>query len=139
MYGLVAQLWEQRKRKNRVSKEGESVRSSIRSESYLNDSRSTHEILEGSKPKSKNSVKRGFHKVGSLFSRGHKPKDDKDKDKSRCFKKRNDDVCDAPHEKVRSVNAKGIGVNLVIEDNHLATGQNPKVVELEEIPEGSDL
>ncbi|GJS97965.1 hypothetical protein Tco_0819135 [Tanacetum coccineum] len=135
----VAQLWEQRKGKNRVSKEGESVRSSIRSEPYLNDSSSTNESLKDSKPKSKNPVKRGFHKVSSLFSRGHKPEDAKDKDKSRGFKKRDDDVCDAPHEKVRSVNAKGIGVNLVIEDNHLATGQNPKVAELEEIPEGSDL
>ncbi|GKF63535.1 hypothetical protein Tco_0186983 [Tanacetum coccineum] len=118
----VAQLWEQRKGKNQVSKEGESVRCSITYEPYLNDPSSTNESLEGSKPELKNPVKRGFHKVGSLFSRGHKPEDDKDTDKSRGFKKRDDDICDTPHEKVRSVNAKGIGVKLVMEDNHLATG-----------------
>ncbi|GJV43119.1 C2 domain-containing protein-like protein [Tanacetum coccineum] len=135
----VAQVWEQRKGKNRVSKAGESVSSSIRSEPYPNDSSSTDESLEGNKPKSRNPVKRGFHKVGSLFSRSPKPEDDKDKDKSRGFKKHDDDDCDTPHENVRSVNANGIGVNLVMEDNHLATGQSPKVVEFEQSPEGSDL
>lgn len=133
----VAQVWEPRKGKNRVSKVGESVSSSIRVEPYPNDSSSTDESLEGNKPKSRNPVKRGFHKVGSLFSRS--PKTENDKDKSRSLKKRDDEDCDTPHENVRSVNAKGIGVNLVMEDNHLATGQSPKVVEFEESLEGSDL
>lgn len=133
----VAQVWEPRKGKNRVSKEGEFLSSSIRVEPYPNDSSSTDESVEGSKPKSRNPVKRGFHKVGSLFSRS--PKTEDDKDKSRSLKKRDDEDCDTPHENVRSVNAKGIAVNLVMEDNHLATGQNPKVVEFEESPEGSDL
>ncbi|KAI3712120.1 hypothetical protein L1987_70669 [Smallanthus sonchifolius] len=132
----VAQVWEPRKAKKRVQKDSESVSSSIRSEPSPNDSSSTDESLEGNKPKSRNMVKRGFHKVGSLFHKSPRPENDNDK--STSFKKTGDEDCDYPHENVRAVNNKGIGVNLVMEDNPLSPDQDPKVG-LEESPEGSEL
>ncbi|XP_076906414.1 C2 domain-containing protein At1g53590-like [Bidens hawaiensis] len=125
----VAQVWEPRKGKNRSRKESESVTSSIRSEPSQNDSSSKDESLEGNKPKSRNVVKRGFHKVGSLFHRSPRPENN-DKDKSRSFKKTVDEDCDSPHENVRAVNKKEIGVKLVIEDPEGG---------LEESPVGSEL
>ncbi|XP_024979449.1 C2 domain-containing protein At1g53590-like isoform X1 [Cynara cardunculus var. scolymus] len=123
----VAQVWEQRKGKNRVRKDGESLNSSIRSESYPNDSSSTDESLEGNKTKSRNPVKRGFRKIGSLFHRSPKAAED---DKSRTV---NED-CDSPRQNVRAVNAKGIGVKLVMPTDP----DQDSGVGLEESPEGSD-
>ncbi|KAI7736346.1 hypothetical protein M8C21_028119 [Ambrosia artemisiifolia] len=131
----VAQVWEPRKGKNRVHKDTESVNSSIRSEPSPNDSSSTDESLDCNKPKSGNVVKRGFHKVGSLFHRSPRPENDKDK--SGSLKKTVDRDCDTPHENVRAVNKKGIELKLVMEDNTLLIGQDPKVG-LEESPVGSE-
>ncbi|XP_071685977.1 C2 domain-containing protein At1g53590-like [Rutidosis leptorrhynchoides] len=131
----VAQVWEPRKGKNRVPKDSLSVSSSIKSDTYPNDSSSTDESLEGSnKPKSKNMVKRGINKFGSMFHRSPRPVDDKDKDQLKSPKTRIDDDCDSPpHHNVRSVKEKGIGVNLVMDENP----KNLKVG-FEESPEGSD-
>ncbi|KAI3789512.1 hypothetical protein L2E82_02311 [Cichorium intybus] len=126
----VAQVWEPRKGKNRAYKEGESVNSSTRS-----DSSSTDESLEGNKVKSRNPVKRGFRKIGSLFNRSPKPEDDK----SRSFNERDAKDCDSPPHNVRAVNERGIGVKLVMEDmdNLVSPGQDSRV-KFEESPEGSD-
>ncbi|KAK1416686.1 hypothetical protein QVD17_25801 [Tagetes erecta] len=134
----VAQVWEPRKGKNRVNKDSESVIGSIRSEPSPKDSSSTDESLEGNKPKSKNMVKRGFHKVGSLFHRSPKPDDDKCTDTPRSLKKQEDEDCDPLSKNLRAVNEKGVKVKLVMSDNHLLIpGQDPKVG-FEESPEGSD-
>ncbi|PWA64683.1 chloroplast protease [Artemisia annua] len=61
------------------------------------------------------------------------------KNESRNFKKRDDEDCDIPHENVRLEGGKRDCVNLVMEDNRLATVQNLKVVEFEKSGEGSDL
>lgn len=132
----VAQILEPRKGKDRVSKEGESVSSSIRVAPYLDALSSIDESLEGHKSKSINLVKIRFSKDGSLFYRSLGT--EVNNNKSGDFKKRDDGNCDTPHENDRTVNAKGFGVNLVMKDNHLVTGQNPEVVKYEESPEGSD-
>ncbi|KAJ0493693.1 putative C2 domain, synaptotagmin-like mitochondrial-lipid-binding domain, C2 domain superfamily [Helianthus annuus] len=121
----VAQVWEPRKGKNRVRKDGDSVTSRVRSERPQNDSSSTDESLEGSKPKSRNMVKRGLHKVGSLFHKSPRP--DNDKDKSGSLKRTVDGDCHSPHENVTAVNKKGIAVKLVMEDNPLSPSPEPMV------------
>ncbi|KAL8223713.1 hypothetical protein R6Q57_019188 [Mikania cordata] len=121
----VAQVWEPRKGKNRVHKDNESVTSSVMPEPFPNDSSSTDESLEGNKPKSRNVVKRGFHKVGSLFQRSPRPENDKDK--SRSFKRMVNEDCDSPNENVRAVNKKKIGVKLLMKDTLLSPGKDPKV------------
>ncbi|KAI3774914.1 hypothetical protein L1987_49477 [Smallanthus sonchifolius] len=134
----VAQVWEPRKGKNRVHKDSESVTGSILSEPTPNDSSSTDESLEGNKPKSRNMVKRGFHKVGSLFHKSPKPDDDKGVNKSISFKKQEDEKSDSPHKNIRSVNEKGVNVKLVMADKLVIPDQDPQVG-FEESPEGSEL
>ncbi|KAK9078189.1 hypothetical protein SSX86_002246 [Deinandra increscens subsp. villosa] len=134
----VAQVWEPRKGKNRLHKNSESVTGSIQSEQPSpDDSSNTDGSLEGDKPKSRNMVKRGFHKVGSLFQRSPKPQDDdKGIDKSRSFKKQEDEDYDYLHKTIRSVNEKG-GVKLVMPETLLSPGQDPQV-RFEESSEGSE-
>ncbi|KAI3803545.1 hypothetical protein L1987_31701 [Smallanthus sonchifolius] len=134
----VAQVWEPRKGKNRVHKDSESVTGSIMSEPTPNDSSSTDESLEGNKPKSRNMVKRGFHKVGSLFHKSPKPEDDKGVNKSSSFKKQEDEKTDSPHKNIRSVNEKGVNVKLVMSDKLVIPDQDARVG-FEESPKGSDL
>nr|XP_043623509.1 C2 domain-containing protein At1g53590-like [Erigeron canadensis] len=147
----VAQVWEPRKGRDRVHKDTElvnsstrqvhkdteSINSSIRSEPYPNESSSTDESVEDNKPKSRNAVRRGFNKLGSMFHRS--PKSNDDKDKSPSTRKQVDEECDSPsYQNVRAVNEKGIGVKLVMEENIISPGQKSKVG-FEESPEGSDI
>ncbi|KAD6794462.1 hypothetical protein E3N88_05377 [Mikania micrantha] len=132
----VAQVWEPRKGKNRL-RNSESVTGSIQSELSPNDLSSSDESLEENKPKSRNMVKKGFHKVGSLFHRSPKPENDKSINKSRSFKKQEDEDCDSLLKNVRPVNEKGVSVKLVMEDNLLSPDQDPQV-RFEESPEGSE-
>ncbi|CAI9286553.1 unnamed protein product [Lactuca saligna] len=139
----VAQVWEPRKsknknkNKNRAHKDSESVASSTRSESFPNnDSSSSDDSLEGNKVKSRNPVKRGFRKIGSMFNRSPKPENDT----SRSFKERDEKEGDSPPQNVRAVNKREIGVKLVMEvdkDNLVSQGQDPRV-KFEESPERSD-
>ncbi|KAI7746683.1 hypothetical protein M8C21_018295, partial [Ambrosia artemisiifolia] len=138
----VAQVWEPRKGKNRVAhKDSESVTGSIRSEPSPKDaSSSSDECLEGNKQKSRNMVKRGFRKVGSLFHKSPKPEDDKGIDQSRTFKKQEDEDCEPlpKNVNVRAVNEKGVRVKLVMADELLIPGQD-RQVGFEDSPDGSEL
>ncbi|XP_076924909.1 C2 domain-containing protein At1g53590-like [Bidens hawaiensis] len=132
----VAQVWEPRKGKNRViNKDSESVISSIGSEPFPHESSSTDESVEEAKPKSRNMVKRGFHKVGSLFQRSPKPEDD---NKSRNFEKQEDADTEILHKNVRAVNEKGVNVKLVMVDKLEVPGRDPQV-RFEESPDGSEV
>ncbi|KAM0017245.1 putative C2 domain, synaptotagmin-like mitochondrial-lipid-binding domain, C2 domain superfamily [Helianthus debilis subsp. tardiflorus] len=134
----VAQVWEPRKGKNRVvHKDSESVTGSIRSEPSGNDLSSSDECVDGNKPKSRNMVKRGFRKVGSLFHKTPKPEDDKGIDQSRTVKKQEDEDC-VPLHNVRAVNDKGVRVNLVMADE-LSIPRQGRQVGFEESPDGSEL
>lgn len=121
----VLQKWEPRKGKNRVRDSqiqeggGDSIGSTRSSVSglYQNDTSSTDESLEGNKTNSRNPLKRGLHKISSVFHRTHKLEND-----------HFDEPIPSPHPNLRAVNAKAIGVNFIMEDNVLSPyDKSPKV------------
>nr|XP_043626644.1 C2 domain-containing protein At1g53590-like [Erigeron canadensis] len=66
----LAPLWEPRKEENTVQKDSESVSSSARgSEQLTSDWSNTNESLKSNKIKSRNPMKKGFIRFGSLFHR----------------------------------------------------------------------
>lgn len=102
----VPQIWEPRKGKNRV-KPG----------SNLDDISFSDDSLEGNKINSRNRVKRGLTKIGSVLNKTLKT----DGEKTRSFKKREnyenwESQSPSPRQNVRAVNENGVTVNLVMED-----------------------
>ncbi|KAI3679334.1 hypothetical protein L2E82_51467 [Cichorium intybus] len=102
----VPQIWEPRKGKNRV-KPG----------SNLDDISFSDDSLEGNKTNSRNRVKRGLTKIGSVLNKTLKT----DGEKTRSFKKSEnyenwESQSPSPRQNVRAVNENGVTVNLVMED-----------------------
>lgn len=121
----VAQVWEPRKGKNRLidsqilGERGDSIGSFKSSEpgSSRNDGSSTDESQDGNKKKSSHRVRRGLQKVKTVFRRSGK----EDKLSS------NEVLISSPHDNIRAVNAKGIRVNFIVEDNLSSPASSPKV------------
>ncbi|XP_023756519.1 C2 domain-containing protein At1g53590 [Lactuca sativa] len=106
----VPQIWEPRKGKNRV-KPG----------SNLDDISFSDDSLEGNKVNTRNRVKRGLTKIGSVLNRTLKTEGEK----TRSFKKREnyenwESQSPSPRQNVRAVNENGVTVNLVMEENLLS-------------------
>lgn len=110
----VSQTWEPRKGRNRrldteIQKEPNDLVGSCNSTascSLYSDCSSPDD-----NPEDKNrmkSVRRGLHKIGSVFRRNHKREDQ--------LGSVGEEV-PSPHDNIQSVNAKGIGVKFVMEDN----------------------
>ncbi|KAK2997747.1 hypothetical protein RJ639_026304 [Escallonia herrerae] len=134
----VPQVWEPRKGKNKVRDSqilqvgGDPMGSfkSSASGSYRNDSSSTDESLEGNKTHQRNAVQRGLQKIGSVFHRSPR-KEDKSSPK--------EEAVPLPHDNLKAVNAKEIGVTFIVEDNLAALSSVKAPNEEEgESPEGSD-
>ncbi|KAL6975558.1 acetolactate synthase [Sarracenia purpurea var. burkii] len=133
----VSQIWKPRKGRSRICDEkvhGESSAKSTASGSYNNESSSTDESHECSnKGKRPNKVLRGFYKIGSFF---HK---NSEKDDIHIPRRTEEPFVISPCPNLKPVNAKKIGVKLVVEDNNLSA---PSLVKLPteegiESPEGS--
>ncbi|KAK2992121.1 hypothetical protein RJ640_006423 [Escallonia rubra] len=135
----VPQVWEPRKGKSKVRDSqilqvGGDPLGSFKSSvcgSCRNDSSSTDESLEGNKTHQRNAVQRGLQKFGSVFHRSPR-KEDKSSPK--------EEAVPLPHDNLKAVNAREIGVTFIVEDNLAA----PSSVEApneegRESPEGSDL
>lgn len=129
----VPQVWEPRKGKNRVQKGSESVGSSRKSGSFRDDASFSDDSIEGSRLSARSRVKRGLSKIGLVLSRTLKTDDDT---KPRSFKKMDNDnnwesQSPSPLQNVRAVNANGVSVNLVMEENMQmgSPGQDPKTEE----------
>ncbi|PWA71550.1 calcium-dependent lipid-binding (CaLB domain) family protein [Artemisia annua] len=115
----IPQIWEPRK-KDRVPKGSESVESSIKSGSYLDDTSFSDENMDGNKMSAKNRVKRGLSKIGSVLNRTLKTDDNK----ARSFKKMDTDnnwesQSPSPRQNVRAVNDNGVTVNLVMDPQNV--------------------
>ncbi|KAJ0593274.1 putative C2 domain, synaptotagmin-like mitochondrial-lipid-binding domain, C2 domain superfamily [Helianthus annuus] len=127
----VPQVWEPRKGKTRVQKGSESVGSSTKSGSFPDDLSFSDDSLEGSnKTSARNRVKRGLSKIGLVLNRTLKT----DNDRLKGFKKTDTDnnwesQSPSPCQNVRAVNENGVTVNLVMEENMLSPGQDPKLDE----------
>lgn len=124
----VAQIWEPRKGRTRVGSQiqCESADGSVKSPgsgSGQNEGSTSDENGEDvAKPQSKNRMRRGLHKIGSVFHRS--PKGD---DKSIMI----EDPMPSPYPNLKSVNTKDISVRYVVEDP-VSTPSTTK-----ESPEGS--
>ncbi|KAI3755710.1 hypothetical protein L1987_55516 [Smallanthus sonchifolius] len=123
----VPQVWEPRKGKNRVQKGSESVGTSTKSGSFLDDASFSDDSLEGNRITARNLVKRGLSKIGLVLNRTLKPENDKFKG----FKKM--DNCNtwesqspSPRQNLRAVNENGVTVNLVMEES-MSPGQDPNL------------
>ncbi|KAL6952670.1 acetolactate synthase [Sarracenia purpurea var. burkii] len=112
----VSQIWEPRKGRSRTSDaqipgEGSdrvgSFKSSPSRSSYINDSSSSDETEEGNKGRP-NKVMRGIQKIFHRKSRKE--------DKSGGV----EEHVSSPHANVKAVNAKEIGVKLIMEEDNLA-------------------
>nr|GEX70606.1 C2 domain-containing protein At1g53590-like [Tanacetum cinerariifolium] len=118
----IPEIWEPRK-KNRVPKGSESVESSIRSGSYLDDPIFSDDSVDGNKMSAKNRVKRGLSKIGLVLNRTLKTDDNK----ARSFKKMDTDnnwesQSPSPRQNVRAVNENGVTVNLVMDPQNVEDG-----------------
>lgn len=109
----VAQIWEPRKGKGRrldTKIHGEGINSAgsfkLTASGSTKDNNIAEENAEAEKTQSPNSVKRGLHKVGSLFRRGQK------NEKSDSF----EEPIPSPPVNLRSVNSKKIGVKFIVDD-----------------------
>ncbi|KAL3503040.1 hypothetical protein ACH5RR_037489 [Cinchona calisaya] len=107
----VAQVWESRKGKSRildtkVHGEGGSFKLTA-SRSRNNDSSNAEESADGEKAHSPHTVKRGIHKIGSLFHRRHR-----NEDKSVFF----EEPLPSPYVNLKSVNSKEIGIKFIMDD-----------------------
>lgn len=110
----VAQVWEPRKGKSRV--DGEILRGNRNSKgsfkstsggsSHYNECR-FDESVNGSKPDSPSRIHRGLHKISSLFQRSPK-----EEDKSGNLGEPDSSL----HQNLRAVNAKKIGVKIIVDD-----------------------
>nr|XP_043630798.1 C2 domain-containing protein At1g53590-like [Erigeron canadensis] len=128
----VPQVWEPRKGKSRVQRGSESLGSSTKSGSFIDDSRDSFsdDSLEGNKISARNRVKRGLSKIGLALNRTLKTENDKSKSFKKMDNESNWDLqTPSPHQNVRAVNANGVTVNLVMEENMLSPGQDPKNIE----------
>ncbi|PSS14276.1 C2 domain-containing protein [Actinidia chinensis var. chinensis] len=120
----VSQIWEPRKGRNRLP-DPQVHRG------FNNDGNSsTDESQEGNKGNQPNKVKRGLKKIGSLFRRNSQ-KEDKSS--------RIEVSLPSTLPNLKAVNASDIGVQLIIEDNHLSAPSpvNDPKSEGTEGPEGS--
>ncbi|KAA8526711.1 hypothetical protein F0562_009060 [Nyssa sinensis] len=112
----VLQIWKPREGKSRLldnqirGEDCEPIGSfESSSASYQNDSSSsTDECLEGNKGRQMNKVRRGLRKISSVFHRSPRTQD-----KSSSIV----EPVQSPHANIRAVNAKEIGVKLIVEDN----------------------
>ncbi|XP_027063888.2 C2 domain-containing protein At1g53590 [Coffea arabica] len=110
----VAQIWEARKGKSRILDthiHGEGVDSagtfkSTASGSRNNDSKNAEETAGAEKEHSPNAVKRGLHKMSSLFHRGQRS------EKSVCV----EEPLPPRHINLRSMNSDEIGVKFIVDD-----------------------
>lgn len=121
----ISQIWEPRKGKSRrtdteIHGESNGSMSSFNaaaSGSPKNDTSSTDESPDDKRPM--NSVRRGLRKIGSVFH-----KSPKKEDHTGSFV----EAVQSPHNNIRAINAKAIGVKYVVDDNHCepTSGKNPK-------------
>ncbi|KAF3660854.1 C2 domain-containing protein isoform X1 [Capsicum chacoense] len=110
----VAQVWEPRKGKSRVDGEvlrgNRSSKGSFKStsggSSHYNEWR-FDESVDGSKPDSPSRLHRGLRKISSLFHRSPR-----EEDKSGNL----GEPDSSPHANLRAVNAKEIGVKIIVDD-----------------------
>uniref|UniRef100_A0A5B6ZGP7 C2 domain-containing protein n=1 Tax=Davidia involucrata TaxID=16924 RepID=A0A5B6ZGP7_DAVIN len=134
----VSQIWEPRKGKSRLldtqilGEGSDSIGSfnSSASGSYQNDNSShADESMEGNKGRTMNRVRWGLQKIGSAFHRSPR-----NEDKSGSIV----EPVPSPHVNLRAVNARQIGVKLIVEDNLSAPSSvNVPKAEGIESPEGS--
>ncbi|CAN4104321.1 unnamed protein product [Withania somnifera] len=111
----VAQVWEPRKGKSRVDGEvlstnrnsKRSFKSTSGGSSHYNESR-FDESVDGSKADSPSRIRKGLHKISSLFQRSSK-----EEDKSGNLGEPDSSL----HANLREVNAKGIGVKIIVDDS----------------------
>ncbi|KVI02131.1 hypothetical protein Ccrd_019585 [Cynara cardunculus var. scolymus] len=123
----IPQVWEPRKGKKRVQKDSESVGSSTKSGSYLDDASCSDSSLEGKKTNSKNRVKRGLSKIGSVLNRTLKAQSGKSRSLKKMDTNNNWDLqSPSPHENVKAVNANEATVNLVMEEPKMEVRQSPE-------------
>ncbi|GAA0149233.1 hypothetical protein LIER_36891 [Lithospermum erythrorhizon] len=131
----VAQIWEPRKGRTRVGSQihcesGDGSVKSMGSGSGHNEGSSSDESGEdASKPHERNRIRRGLHKIGSVFQRS--PKGD---DKSILT----EDPIPSPHANLKSVNTKDISVKYVV-DAPVSAPSSTKPTKLDgnQSPEGS--
>lgn len=126
----VPQVWEPRKGKNRVQKGSESVGSSMKSGSFLDDASFSDDSFEGSRMRARNRVKRGLSKIGLVLNRTLKTENDRFKGSKKmdnCNSWDSQSPSPSPHENIRAVNENGVMVNLVMEENMMSEGHDPKL------------
>ncbi|XP_076907658.1 C2 domain-containing protein At1g53590-like [Bidens hawaiensis] len=116
----VPQVWEPRK-KSRVEKGSESVGSTTKSGSFLDDASFSDDSFDGNRMSARNRVKRGLSKIGLVLNRNLKNDNERFKGLKKVDSENNwESQSPSPRQNVRAVNDNGVTVNLVMEDNILS-------------------
>lgn len=111
----VAQVWEPRK--------GKSSHHLNRPTSGQNDSSSTDESMDPTASHSTNPIRRGLRKIGSVFRRSLKNEGKSDI---------SPDPEPSPRDNIRALNAKKVGVRLIIDDTLISSSSKGDEKELPE-------